>query len=210
MKSQHISSDVAHTGRRARRRWLGPVTLIALSTVGVTTLTTGAIFSDTQSVAANTFSTGTVKLGTSPSTAAITMANMAPGDSVTAALTVSNTGTLAMRYAVLSTSDAPDSNFLAAQLQMTVKNGVASCTTAGFAATGTVAYGPGVLGSTTGTKIVGDAASGAQTGDRTLAAGASEPLCMQVTLPIATGNAYQNKTTTATLRFDAEQTVNNP
>ena len=210
MKSRDVSSDIENTGRRPRRRWLRPVTLIALSVTGVTTLVTGAIFSDTQSVAANTFSTGTVKLGTSPTTAAITMANMAPGDSVTAALTVSNTGTLAMRYAVLSTSDATDSNFLAAQLQLTIKSGVTTCTTAGFAATGIVAYGPGVLGSTTGTKVVGDAATGAQTGDRPLAAGASEPLCMQVTLPLATGNTYQNKTTTATLRFDAEQTANNP
>jgi hypothetical protein len=151
-----------------------------------------------------------VKLGVSPASAALTFSTMAPGDSVTAPLTVSNTGTLGQRYAVLSTTDATDADFLAAQLQLTIKSGVTTCTTAGFAATGSVLFGPGVLGSTTGTKVIGDAAQGAHAGDRSLAAGASEVLCAQVTLPTATGNAYQNATTTATLRFDAEQTTNNP
>lgn len=67
-----------------------------------------------------------------------------------------------------------------------------------------------MLGSTAGTKVLGDAATGAQAGDRTLASGANEVLCLQVSLPIATGNTYSNRTTTAVLRFDAEQTVNNP
>ena len=87
---------------------------------------------------------------------------------------------------------------------------MATCTTAGFAATGTSVYGAGALGSTTGAKVLGDAAQGAQAGDRTLAAGASEVLCAQVTLPTSTGNTFQNLTTTATLKFDAEQTTNNP
>ena len=85
-----------------------------------------------------------------------------------------------------------------------------TCTTAGFAATGTSLYGAAALGSTTGTKVLGDAAQGAQAGDRTLAAGASEVLCAQVTLPTSTGNTFQNLTTTATLKFDGEQTTNNP
>jgi hypothetical protein len=61
-----------------------------------------------------------------------------------------------------------------------------------------------------GTKVIGDSAAGQQTGDRTLAAGGSEVLCLQVSLPSATGNTYQAKTTTATFTFDAEQTTNNP
>ncbi len=43
-----------------------------------------------------------------------------------------------------------------------------------------------------------------------LAAGASDLFCVNVTLPLATTNASQGQTTTATFTFDAEQTANNP
>ena len=191
-------------------RLLGTLAVVGLAATTLTGLATGAFFTDTRSITANAFTTGTVKLGVAPATAAVTTGNMAPGDSVYGQVGVTNTGTLSERYAVLSTSDATDANFLAAQLQMTVKSGVTSCTAAGFGATGTVVYGPSVLGTTTGTKVIGDAATGAQAGDRTLAAGATENLCVQVSLPSATGNAYQARSTTAVFRFDSEQTANNP
>ena len=182
---------------------------LGVSVLGLTTVVTGAFFTDQQDVTGNVFTTGSVDLSATPATAVVTATNIAPGDTITAPLTVNNAGTLAYRYSLLSTVTAstPD---LAAQLDFTVKVGVTTCTTAGFAATGTVLYGPGDLGSTTGTKVFGDAATGAQTGDRTLSASSSEVLCLQVSLPSSTGNTYQTKTTTATLRFDAEQTVNNP
>ena len=191
-------------------RLLATLAIVGVAGTTLTGLTTGALFTDTQSVTANTFTTGTVKIGPTPVTAAITAGNMAPGDSVYGTVLVSNTGTLSERYAVLSTSDATDANFLAAQLVLTVKVGVTTCSSAGFGATGTTLYGGSILGATTGTKLIGDAATGAQAGDRTLASGASETLCAQVSLPIATGNPYQGKTTTAVLRFDSEQTANNP
>lgn len=207
--SKHVTSATSSTPKQGRRFARGLV-MLGVSVVGLTSVVTGAFFTDSQSVGANVFTTGSVDIGVTPATAAITMATMAPGDTVTAPLTVSNDGSLAQRYSVLSTTDATDANFLAAQLQMTIKTGVTACTNAGFTATGTSVRAAGVLGSTAGTKVIGDPAAGAQTGDRTLAAGASEVLCIQVSLPSATGNSYQGKTTTATFRFDAEQTVNNP
>lgn len=194
-------------GERSRLM-LGLVAL-AVSVVGFTTVVTGAFFTDTKSVGSNTFTTGSVSLTTSPTTAVVALPNMAPGDTVTAPLTVTNAGSLQYRYSVLSTVTAstPD---LAAQLDLTVKTGVTTCTTAGFNATGTVQYGPNDLGTTGGLKLIGDPAQGAQAGDRVLNAGSSEVLCLQVTLPTGTDNTYQSKTTTATLRFDAEQVVNNP
>lgn len=204
-----MSVPLSHAAvpRRERGRLAVALAVVVVAVFGLTTVVTGAFFTDTQSVSGNTFSTGSVTLGVSPSTTALTLTSMAPGDVVTAPLTVSNTGTLAERYSVLSTTT---DSALAAQLSTTVKTGVSTCTTAGFAASGTTAYGPAALGSTTGTKLIGDAAQGAQTGDRTLAAGASEVLCVQVQLPTSTGNTFQSKTTTATLRFDSEQTTNNP
>ena len=192
-------------------RLLGTMAVVGLAATTLTGLATGAFFTDTQAITANAFTTGTVKLGVTPATAAVTAGNLAPGDNMYGQVTVSNTGTLSERYSVLGTSDATDNNFLAAQLQLTIKTGVTSCTAAGFGAAGSaVVSGPTPFGSTTGTKLLGDAATGTQAGDRTLAAGATENLCIQVSLPSVTGNPYQGKSTTAVFRFDSEQTANNP
>ena len=99
-----------------------------------------------------------------------------------------------------------------AQLDLTVKSGVTTCTNAGFDADGTVIYGPGDLGAGLigGMNIIGNPAQGAHPGDRTLAAGAKEDLCFNVELPSSTNNTYQGLSATATFNFQAEQTKNNP
>ncbi len=168
-----------------------------------------AIFTDTASVLSNTFSTGTVDIGTTPTSALFTVSNMAPGDSTTQGLTVSNNGSLALRYAVTSTTTE---NTLAAQLDLTIWDEAAegdAGTTCNATAPGTVLYGPADLGSTTGINVIGNPAQGAQAGDRTLASGASEVLCFRVALPLSTGNSFQNTSTEATFSFQAEQTANN-
>ena len=195
---------------RRRRGVLVPLALVALGTAGLAVVGSGAVFTDTQTIGSNTFTNGTVKLSTNPTTAAVTLLNMAPGDSKVGSIAVSNIGSLAQRYSVVSTADNTDLKGLAAQLQMTVKSGVTTCTAAGFTTDGTIIYGPGAFGSTGGTKVFGDVTQGFQTGDRTLAAGISENLCVLVALPLTTGNAYQSATTTATFTFNAEQTANNP
>lgn len=180
---------------------------VLLPLASLLTVSTLAVFTDSDSVAANTFTSGNVELTTSPTTALVTYSNMAPGDEVVNPITVTNAGSLDLRYALLSTTTE---NTLAGALQLTVKTGVATCTTGGFAGSGTVVYNAGVLGTTTGTKVLGDAAQGAQAGDRALAAGANETLCVRVNLPLSTtGSAYEGVTTTATFTFDAEQTKNN-
>jgi len=166
-----------------------------------------AIFTDTQSVPNNTFSTGTLDISTNPTTALVTFSGMAPADQVTNPITVTNSGSLQLRYAVTSTTTE---NVLAGQLDLTIKTGVTTCTNAGFDTDGTVIYGPGDLGSTAGTNVIGDPTQGADTGDRTLNASANEVLCFNVELPSSTGNTYQGLTTTATLNFQAEQTSSNP
>ena len=84
------------------------------------------------------------------------------------------------------------------------------CTNASYAATGTILYNAAALGNTTAINAVGNPAQGSQAGDRTLAAAANEVLCFNVSLPLATGNAFQGLTTTATFAFQGEQTTNNP
>ncbi len=195
--------------RKSRRNALLSLLLVVVSLVGLTAVTTGALFTDQATVSGASFVTGTVDINASATSVPFTMSNMAPGDTLTAGITVQNAGTLAERYAMSIKTDDAASDTLAGQLLYTVKTGVTTCTTAGFGSSGTQVYS-GPLGSSAGTKVIGDNAVGAQSGDRTLAAGASESLCMQVSLPLATGNAFQGKTANVTMTFDSEQTANNP
>jgi spore coat-associated protein N len=193
--------------KRKRKRILlalGAALTVATLAGGVVSL---AIFTSTANVPANTFSTGTVIISTNPATALVTLAAMAPGDQVTAPITVSNGGTLALRYAISSVATNADAKGLKDQLVLTIKSGVTTCDNANYAATGVQLYS-GDLDSSAG-KLVGDAATGADPGDRTLAASANEVLCFNVSLPLATGDAFQGATTTATFTFAAEQTKNN-
>jgi hypothetical protein len=167
---------------------------------------TGAFFTDAQNAGANIFSTGTLDISTAPASAIVSFSSMVPGDTVTAPVTVANDGSMQLRYAVRSTTTE---NLLAAQLDLTIKTGVTTCNNGGFAADGTVIYGAGDAGNTGGLELVGDPTQGMQAGDRVLDAANDEVLCVQVSLPTATGNTYQGLTTTATLEFLAEQTANN-
>lgn len=175
-----------------------------------------ALFTGTASVAANSFTTGTVVISTSPTSALVTFSNMAPGDQVTAPVTVSNAGSLQLRYAITDTATNDDGKGLAGQLQLTIKSGLTApnCTNAGFGGGGTIINNGGAafaLANTDGStkNLVGDPAQGAQTGDRTLDLTESQVLCFNVLLPGSTGNAFQNATTAATFIFAAEQTKNN-
>ncbi len=156
-----------------------------------------AVFTDLTTSDGNTFTSGTVDLTVAPATAAITLSGMAPGDRIAKPIDVTNSGVLDLRYAVDS---ATTDDVLASALELTVKSGVTDCSSSGFDLSGAVVYGPAPLGATTTLPILGDA----------LAAGASEVLCLDVTLPFATGNASAGLATTATFTFHAEQTTGNP
>jgi spore coat-associated protein N len=174
------------------------------------------LLTDSASVPANSFVSGTVDLSGSPTTAVVSATGMVPGNTVTAPMTVTNSGSLALRYAVTSTiNNTAGSISLAAQLKLRIRSGVSSCVTASFDADagGVNEYGGAGgadLGSVGGTNLIGDPTAGNQTGDRSLAAGASEVLCVQVALPSSTSSTYSGLSSTATFSFAAEQTRNNP
>lgn len=193
-------------GRRGRAFPIVATLAVLAVAASLFTIASLALFTDSATVGGNAFTTGTVDIATSPATAAVTASGMAPGDQVTAPLTVNNNGTLQLRYAITSTTTE---DVLASQLALTIKSGVTTCDDANWAATGTVLYN-GALGSVGTTNVLGSSAAGADPGDRTLAAAASEVLCINVTLPLASSNAFQGTATTATVSFVAEQTANNP
>lgn len=207
LKSDEMRSE---DPRRERGRMLRSAALLGMSLATVVVLVTGAIFTDSQSVGANLFTTGTVDISTAPATALVTVNPMAPGDSAVGGITVTNAGSLQLRYSIKSTTTG--SATLPAQLDMTVWDEAAEAdagTVCATTAPATVLYGPADLGSAAGLNVVGDPTQGNQAGDRVLAASANEVLCFKVLLPTATGNTYQALTTTATFDFAAEQTANN-
>jgi camelysin-like metallo-endopeptidase len=196
----------------SKRRAVAATLVVLAALAGVMAIGVSALFTDSQSVGANNFTTGSIDLTASPASSAISYANMMPGDTVTSPLTVSNPANSTnqtFRYSMVSTTTE---NTLAGQLDLTVKVAptAAACTTANFGTLPAAIYGPADLGSTGGTNVIGNPAQGQQTGDRSLANGASEVLCLQANLPLATGNAFQALSTTATFGFQAEQTANNP
>ena len=189
-------------------RKLYALVLAAGLTVGAPWAITNALFSDSESVGSNTFTNGTVDIATSPASAAISYSNMAPGDSTTESIVVSNDGSLDQRYSMTSTATNADTKALKDQLVLTVKSIDATVPATPCDDFDGAQLYTGDLDGSTGA-ILGDATAGAQGGDRSLSAAGSETLCFQVSLPSATGNTYQGAATTATFVFAAEQTANN-
>jgi hypothetical protein len=178
--------------------------LVGLVAIGILASFMGiggfSLFTDTADNGGNAFTSGSVNISTSPASAFLTMSNMAPGDSVTAKLTVSNDGTLQLRYAMTTATTDTDGLHLDDALTLVIRELGTDCTTfdGNQLYSGTLAAG-----------AIGNPAQGDQSGDRTLDAHTPEDLCFKVTLP---SNAIgpMAAATTATFTFDAEQTTNNP
>ncbi|MGE0228674.1 MAG: TasA family protein [Dehalococcoidia bacterium] len=197
-------------GKRSVFMSLAVIGLVA----AMITAATSAVFTDAATSTDNTFNTGTLDIqlkddNEGPAddvSASITFENMAPGDSVAKPVTVSNPGSLGLRYALTSSSTNDNKKDLADQIVLKIVKvaDAGSCGASAFSGSPTYAYN-GALGKA----AFGDVATGAQSGDRSLAAAGSEVLCLQASLPIATGNEFQGAATTTTLTFTAEQTANN-
>ena len=185
--------------RRKRRRGIVAL-LAALSalTIGAGSVSL-ALFTDSDS-STWSFTTGTIDIESNPAVLTAITAMM-PGDVAADSLTVSNAGTATLRYAMSTVATNALGNQLAVEVRAEdAGGGCGAFTGAAIVAGGTTLNGAGF----------GSAAQGPQAGDRTLAGGASEVLCFQVSLPFNTPNAFQGATSLATFTFAAEQTANNP
>jgi hypothetical protein len=194
------------------RKLAASITVLALF-VALVSISALALFTDTDPVGTNTFNTGTVILTTTPtSTIWTAVTDAAPGDTATGSLTVTNGGTLSLRYAV--TGSNTDATLSAAMnLRIGLKGG-AGCDFPYHNADGTTTTLTDDTELFAGTldtaALIGSTAQGAQAGDRTLAASATEDLCFAVVLPDTAGNTLQGLNNTTTFTFDSEQTKNNP
>jgi VCBS repeat-containing protein len=190
-----------------RRIALG-VGVLAVAVVTATGLASSALFTSQDTSTGNSFAAGTVVLASGNGAATFTVSNtqLAPGTTKYGTVQIDNSGSLQYRYAMSSAST--QTKALGDHLQLKVVS-IATGATCDSAAvsSGTALYSGALSGAAFGSK-----AAGANPGDRTLNAGASEVLCMQMSFVdggAVVDNAFQGGTDSTTLTFDAEQTLNN-
>ncbi|ROS31682.1 putative ribosomally synthesized peptide with SipW-like signal peptide [Cellulomonas sp. PhB150] len=220
-----INPAPAQHDRPRRRRLWTTVVVVGLAAVGVTSLTTSALFSD-QEKSGSTITTGSLDLKADDSlTFSVPFDNMLPGAQVVSPVTLKNDGSLAFEYAVsvdatstssgnadpsLGNGDDPGTGDLPDQLHLDLYSvtSTSACTLNGVSAKTPLGSSSGAWG-ITGERIVGGATAGA-TGNRTLDATEDEVLCARVSFATAAGNEYQNTAAKVTLTFDAMQLPFNP
>jgi hypothetical protein len=135
------------------------------------------------------FQTASIELSTGTGDATLSARGMGPGDAVTAAITISNSGRRPMTFGMSLGPVPAGGAALAAALVLTVKTVGSSC--ADFDGT-TLFNGP-----------LNEAAFGSAANGRPLPAATAKILCFRTTLPFATSNALQGSATTVTLTFNA-------
>lgn len=179
---------------------------------------TSALYGDTATSGGSGLTAGTVNLklandaagATDDVTLSLDGSAMKPGDWTRAPLTVSNAGTLELRYGLTSTLAAGQSD-LASALTLTILPGTCSKATGSGAVSTLGALYSGALNTAPSPMTVTLTKNGSPSVDykRVLAAAASETLCLTVQLPTTAATTLQSKSATITFSFAAEQTANN-
>ena len=186
--------QVANRRKKRRRALLAILLSSSLATLGAGAMSL-AVFTDSDATGGS-WSAGTIVLGVSPAPV-FTATNIFPGDTGSQTVTVANTGTGQLRYA-MTTATTDSGAGLDAKLQLLVRAGTCA------------APGATLFTGNLNAAAIGNPAQGNQGSDPTVNAGASASLCFTWSLDLnSTGNAYQGAGATATFTFDAEQTANN-
>lgn len=209
-----VNPAPAQADKARRRRLWATVTIVGLAALGVTSLTTSALFTD-QEQTNDAISTGSVNLEVGQLSFSVPVDNMLPGASVVAPITVTNNGSLRYQYAISYRADdrAGDTADLSSALRVSL-HATSTCTLA-QTATATDRIGqsgaPGTFGlATSDTPIVGTPGVDEAPGNRHLNATASEELCVRIDFDEAAGNSFQDTSTTLELTFDARQITFDP
>jgi hypothetical protein len=194
MDTYEYEDQVANRRKKRRRALIAILLSSSLATLGAGAMSL-AVFTDSDATGGS-WTAGTIILGVTPSPV-FTATDIMPGDSGSQTLTLANTGTGQLRYA-MSTATTDSGAGLDSKLQLLIRAG--TC-----AAPGATLYNGNLNAA-----ALGSSAQGAQAGDRQVDAGASDSLCFTWSLDLnSTGNGYQGASATATFTFDSEQTANN-
>ena len=179
---------------RAVRALLSLGVVVSLAATG-----TYAYWTDTVTVTGNTITAGSIDLDVNNEDAVTTFTemninNMVPGNTVAGVVTVNNNGTAPLRYHVNASPSNADGKGLGAALVVKVTgdsstfNAASGKTCAGAALSG--------AGTSFSANMLASAAS-----PRQLAAGGSETICIQATLPVEANSSLQGATTNITFTF---------
>jgi len=158
---------------------------------------TFAYWTDEAVVSGITFTAGTLDLelqddaDDSVTFTALNISNMIPGQSVAGVLKVENAGNVGFTY---TATTSVSNSTLAGALDVKVTNGSVSGTSPSATCSGSQLSG-------TGTKLNQNLV----TTSRSLAASASENLCIQVSMPSGASSSLQGATTTVSYTFTATQ-----
>ena len=170
------------------RRTIGALAVV-LAAVGIT-VGSGANFTAHAANPSNTFTAGTLTIGSSASSALFTAPNMKPGDNVNGTVDIANTGSLSGTF-TLSTSSKVDTDGLLGVLDLKVEDcGLFSGATPPTCAGTSIPY-TGKAGSLTSATL------------GSFAANAKHRYKIDVTLPTSTTNAFQGKTASVEFDWDA-------
>jgi len=200
-----------HVNSKRKRILLTLGAALAVASIGIGAVSM-AVFTDTETVDA-TFTSGTIILDATKIDALNLSlgANWVPGDSVTGSVDVENDGTNELRYSLdTSSTDGSSPAGAAFYTALTVEVRTVDATTPLIKCDdfdGTVLQAVEFLGASN--VMFGSVSPTVGTGDRIVAAGATDVLCIQVSLPSVTDETFQGATSVATFTFNAEQTANN-
>ncbi|CAM5784008.1 TasA family protein [Cellulomonas persica] len=207
-----VNPAPAQADRARRRRLWATVTIVGLAAVGVTSLTTSALFTDNETTS-DAIKTGSVNLTMDAVSFSVPVDNMLPGASIVAPIEVRNAGSLRYQYAISYEAENGAGNGTGAltdRLRLAIFTRTAgNCTLDGTtSATGRIGRSSSTNAfglATSLTPIVGDPADYANAENRFLSATESEDLCVRIDFDVDADNTYQDTSATLTLKFDARQ-----
>src|SRR5690606_2997498 len=177
----------APTVSRTRRIGIVAIVLVASAALATGGVVAGAYFTSQATVTGQSVGTATVEIeaGTATTSAALNVPSLLPGDTESTTITLENTGTEAVYYTVtLPTTSAGDAA-LEDALQVTV-----------------------VAGTETHTRSLTAWQGGIYQLGTALAAGASIPVTVQITLPLGADDSLQGLDAGFSVTFDAIQARN--
>jgi spore coat-associated protein N len=172
------------------RRTLGALAVV-LAAVGIT-VGSGANFTASAANPGNAFTTGTLVIANSPSTALFSVTGMKPGDSSSSTVDITNTGSLAGDFA-LKTSNSTGYAALLGQIDLTVVDCGAWTSSAPSCSTGTTSIYSGKVSGLTNASL------------GNYAGGIKHRYKFTATLPSSTDDTYQGKTAGVDFAWSATQ-----
>jgi spore coat-associated protein N len=172
------------------RRTLAALAVV-LAAVGIT-VGSGANFTASAANPGNVFTTGTLLIGDSSSSALLNASGLKPGDNSTGTVDITNTGSLAGDFA-LKTANSTGYAALLGQIDLTVVDCGAWTTSAPDCTSGTTNVYSGKVSALTNASL------------GSFAGGVKHRYLFTATLPSSTDNTYQGKTAQVDFTWSATQ-----